>query len=304
MAGARAILHGRCGGRRSRSLDFGGRIWLGAGLLGDPFGTRVGDRLAGDRWRLRRSRFCCRRRRRRSWRRGAGELVVGRVALLPEIPALTFGDAVDAIVPMAARGGRALRRGQATVRGGLGRWRGGFRCCCIPGPGDPSRWPGWRLPRHRQGEPGRISRNGSTCTTPATQRNATLDAPNLVRDLGRNEPQFRSGWGIIGAGGPPQFEAGYSPEKPAFFYCLEAVQRPVQPSDRTNEPEPVRPEKRPVLFQLKPWTDPPLLVEPFGLTDPRVELCRYSRARIVVFDRCGRQLDTTVRSRGAVRPKL
>ena len=54
----------------------------------------------------------------------------------------------------------------------------------------------------------------------------------------------------------------------AFLYCLEAVQRPEQPSDRTNEPEPVRPEKRPELFQLKPWTDPPVLVEPFGLTDP------------------------------------
>lgn len=35
-------------------------------------------------------------------------------------------------------------------------------------------------------------------------------------------------------------------------YCLEAVQRPVQPSDRTKEPEPLRPEKRPVLVQLRP----------------------------------------------------
>ena len=213
----------------------------------------------------------------RSWRRGACELVVGRVALLPEIPALTFGDAIDAIVPMAARGGRALRRGQATVGGGLGRGRGGFRCLSLPGPGDPSWWPDWRLPRHRQGEPGRISRNGSTCTTPATQRNATLDAPNLVRDLGRNEPQFRSGWGIIGACAAASIGAGLRPEKPAknaastvFCYCLEAVQRPVHPSDRTNEPEPVRPEKRPELFQLKPWTDPPLRVEPFGLTDPEL----------------------------------
>ena len=89
--------------------------------------------------------------------------------------------------------------------------------------------------------------------------------------MGRNEPQFRSGWGIIGASGPPHFEAGYSHEKQAFFYCLEAVQRPVQPTDRTNEPEPVRPEKRPVLFQLKPCTDPPLLVAPFGLTDPELK---------------------------------
>ncbi|WOH63323.1 hypothetical protein [Bradyrhizobium sp. BWA-3-5] len=53
-------------------------------------------------------------------------------------------------------------------------------------------------------------------------------------------------------------------------YCLEAVQRPVQPSDRTNEPEPVRPENRPVLVQLKPWTEPPLRVAPFGLTEPEL----------------------------------
>jgi hypothetical protein len=36
-----------------------------------------------------------------------------------------------------------------------------------------------------------------------------------------------------------------------FSYCFEAVQRPVQPSDRENEPEPVRPEKRPEFDQLK-----------------------------------------------------
>jgi len=56
-----------------------------------------------------------------------------------------------------------------------------------------------------------------------------------------------------------------------FSYCLEAVQRPVQPSDRTNEPEPPRPEKRPELVQLRPWTDPPLLVAPLGLTDPELK---------------------------------
>jgi hypothetical protein len=54
------------------------------------------------------------------------------------------------------------------------------------------------------------------------------------------------------------------------FYCLEAVQRPEHPSDRTNEPEPLRPEKRPVLVQLKPWTDPPLRVAPLALTDPEL----------------------------------
>lgn len=49
-------------------------------------------------------------------------------------------------------------------------------------------------------------------------------------------------------------------------YCFDAVHRPVQPSDRTNRPEPRRPEKRPELFQLTPEADPPDLVEPFGLT--------------------------------------
>jgi hypothetical protein len=44
----------------------------------------------------------------------------------------------------------------------------------------------------------------------------------------------------------------------------------VQPSDRTNEPEPERPENRPVLVQLKPWTEPPLRVAPFGLTEPEL----------------------------------
>ena len=59
------------GGRRSRSLDSGGRIWLGAGLLGDPFGTRVGDRLARDRSLLRRRRLlCCRSC---GWRRCGAE---------------------------------------------------------------------------------------------------------------------------------------------------------------------------------------------------------------------------------------
>jgi len=59
--------------------------------------------------------------------------------------------------------------------------------------------------------------------------------------------------------------------RPFAGYCLEAVQRPVHPSDRTNEPEPLRAEKRPVLVQLKPCTDPPVLVAPLGLTDPELK---------------------------------
>ena len=53
-------------------------------------------------------------------------------------------------------------------------------------------------------------------------------------------------------------------------YCFEAVQRPVHPSDRTKEPEPVLPEKRPVLVQLNPEADPLVCVEPFGLTVPEL----------------------------------
>jgi hypothetical protein len=121
----------------------------------------------------------------------------------------------------------------------------------------------------------------------ATQRNTTLDASNLVRDLGGNEPQFRSGWGIIAADAPPHIRRAKPAKNRAFSSCFEAVRRPVQPSDRTNGPEPPRPEKRPELFQLRPWTDPPVLVAAFGLTDPRVERCRYSPARIVVFDAAG-----------------
>jgi hypothetical protein len=56
-----------------------------------------------------------------------------------------------------------------------------------------------------------------------------------------------------------------------FFYCLEALQRPVHQSVLTNEPEPLRPEKRPVLVQLKPDAEPPVLVAPFGLTDPELK---------------------------------
>jgi len=40
----------------------------------------------------------------------------------------------------------------------------------------------------------------------------------------------------------------------------------VHPSDLTKEPEPDLPEKRPVLLQLNPDTEPLVRVAPFGLT--------------------------------------
>ncbi|WP_170991744.1 hypothetical protein [Bradyrhizobium elkanii] len=51
---------------------------------------------------------------------------------------------------------------------------------------------------------------------------------------------------------------------------MDAVQWPLQPSDRTNEPEPLRPEKRPELVQLKPPADPLPVVDPLGLTCPEL----------------------------------
>jgi hypothetical protein len=55
-------------------------------------------------------------------------------------------------------------------------------------------------------------------------------------------------------------------ENRRFFYSLEAVQRPVQPSDRTNEPEPLRADIRPELVQLTPPADPCPVEAPFELT--------------------------------------
>jgi hypothetical protein len=60
-------------------------------------------------------------------------------------------------------------------------------------------------------------------------------------------------------------EANAIPKKRGC-YCFDAVHVPEQPSDRLNVPEPLRPEKRPELLQLKPETDPPDVVEPFELT--------------------------------------
>src|SRR5262249_2103687 len=115
---------------------------------------------------------------------------------------------------------------------------------------------------------------------------ATLTAPNLATDLGRNEPQFRSIWGIIAARVSSSNKArgrseiswfyrclddGFSYRwVRVFFYCLEALQRPVHPSVLPNEPEPLRPENRPVLVQLRPDAEPPVLVAPLGLTDPEL----------------------------------
>jgi hypothetical protein len=56
----------------------------------------------------------------------------------------------------------------------------------------------------------------------------------------------------------------------SLLHCFDAVHVPEQPSDRLNVPEPLLPEKRPELLQLRPDADPPDVVAPFGLTLPEL----------------------------------
>ena len=49
-------------------------------------------------------------------------------------------------------------------------------------------------------------------------------------------------------------------------YCFAPVQLPAQPSDRRNVPDPLRPEKRPDMVQLRLPADPTPDTPPFGLT--------------------------------------
>jgi len=49
-------------------------------------------------------------------------------------------------------------------------------------------------------------------------------------------------------------------------YCFDPVQLPTHPSDRLNVPEPLRPENRPDMVQLRPPTAPVPDTAPFGLT--------------------------------------
>lgn len=51
-------------------------------------------------------------------------------------------------------------------------------------------------------------------------------------------------------------------------YCLEALQRPMQPSPRRYVPEPLCPEKRPELLTTTPLSLPTAVAAPFGLTCP------------------------------------
>jgi len=49
-------------------------------------------------------------------------------------------------------------------------------------------------------------------------------------------------------------------------YCFDPLQLPAQPSDRRNVPDPLRPEKRPDMVQLRLPADPTPETPPFGLT--------------------------------------
>ena len=108
--GARAVRADRAGDRRQRA--FGAVKMLVSGstrACGDGHSARA---LAIEDWRIeavrRRSRVGCRRR---SFRRGAHDFFLG----VADVPAGTFGGAVDAIVPVTACGRRALRSGETFV---------------------------------------------------------------------------------------------------------------------------------------------------------------------------------------------
>lgn len=51
-------------------------------------------------------------------------------------------------------------------------------------------------------------------------------------------------------------------------YCFAAVHRPVQPSDWRNVPPPVRPDRRPVVMIVMPWSVEVPYTFPSGLTVP------------------------------------
>jgi hypothetical protein len=51
-----------------------------------------------------------------------------------------------------------------------------------------------------------------------------------------------------------------------FDYCFDPDQLPAQPSDRWNVPDPLLPEKRPDMVQLRPPADPTPDTLPLGVT--------------------------------------
>jgi hypothetical protein len=59
-----------------------------------------------------------------------------------------------------------------------------------------------------------------------------------------------------------------SPNKILENYCLDAVHRPLHPSDCLKVPEPLRPESRPTLVAVTPLELLIALTAPFGLTRP------------------------------------
>jgi hypothetical protein len=61
---------------------------------------------------------------------------------------------------------------------------------------------------------------------------------------------------------------GTAPKKVIESYCLDAVQRPVHPSDCLKVPEPLRPNNLPTLVTVMPLELVTALAEPFGLTRP------------------------------------
>ena len=115
---SRALVLDACGAVaavvRGSTLTARTRILLDAHLRDSQFGARIGDRFAHVGARLRRNEICRCRCRRRCWRcqmtmKSCGAARAALVALVPDVPAVALGGAIDAVIPMTARGRGALR---------------------------------------------------------------------------------------------------------------------------------------------------------------------------------------------------
>ena len=73
--------------------------------------------------------------------------------------------------------------------------------------------------------------------------------------MGGNEPQFRSGWGIIGASGPPHFEAGWSHEIGDLRAIIRTVEERIGAGDWFVTPL-WQPQYLNEVHDLRPLDDP------------------------------------------------
>jgi hypothetical protein len=89
-----------------------------------------------------------------------------------------------------------------------------------------------------------------------------------TRQLAQAEARPAAAFGTVHVGGAEVLtDATFDPTADGNRnYCFDPLQLPAQPSDRRNVPDPLRPEKRPDMVQLRLPADPIPETPPFGLT--------------------------------------